>query len=251
MFFVCADFGLRTLFVLGRVENRRSTRKYIFYERIKTMKRVIALVLAIIMMFSMTSVSYAVDNTVTTQTASVVATNENSVSKIDNYMDYLEAKLDDQNTNFFVKIIVRLVIIGVMLGIINVKDFDEWFENTAPDTDTDNSGSNPPTDSSTDKDWEDGTELTLHSSQSLPYTRNGTTITDIKVIKEHYNDYYQHGNYYLYKYTITIEASSEDGYALLGFDGGSYSHSINLSENTGFIYSNGDFDVFFIENIEQ
>ena len=198
----------------------------------------------------MTSVSYAVDNTVTTQTSSVVATNEDSVSKIDNYMDYLEAKLDDRNTNFFVKIIVKLVIIGVMLGIINVKDFDEWFENTAPDTDADNSGSNPPTDSSTDKDWEDGTELTLHSSQSLPYTRNGTTITDIKVIKEHYNDY-QDERYYLYKYTVTIEASSEDGWAVVGFDGGSSMHLISLSENTDFIYSDGDYDVFLIKDIEQ
>lgn len=175
------------------------------------MKKVIALILAIIMMFSMTSVSYAVDNTVTTQTSSVVATNENSVSKIDNYMDYLEAKLDDRNTNFFVKIIVKLVIIGVMLGIINVKDFDEWFENTAPDTDTDNSGSNPPTDSSTDKDWEDGTELKLYRGQSLPYTKGRVTITEIKITKEHYNGYWV--NYagrevaQKYRYTITIKGN--------------------------------------------
>lgn len=184
------------------------------------MKKVIALVLAIIMMFSMTSVSYAVDNTVSTQTLSVVAANENSVSKIDNYMDYLEAKLDDQNTNFFVKIIVRLVIIGVMLGIINVKDFDEWFENTAPDTDTDNSGSNPPTDSSTNKDWEDGTELTLHPAQSLPYTQNGVTITNIKITKEHHDGLDSNNRICNYKYNVEIEGtiSDYDKNSEFGFD---------------------------------
>ena len=215
----------------------------------------------------MTSVSYAVDDTVSTQTSSVAA-NENSVSKIENYMDYLEAKLDDQNTNFFVKIIVRLVIVGVMLGIINVKDFDEWFENTAPDTDTDNSGSNPPTDSSTNKDWEDGTELTLHPAQSLPYTQNGVTITNIKITKEHHDGLDSNNRICNYKYNVEIEGTIPNynknsyfgislflengrfGYLLAESRGGYIINEDGSFIYTGFLLTEFDSDRFSITDVD-
>ena len=164
------------------------------------MKKIIALFLAVIMMFSMTSVSYAANTTVGTETS--------ATTTIDNYMDYLETKLED--SNIFIKLIARLVIIGVMLGIIKVEDFEAWFDNTTPDTDTDTEvdDDKPTLDDNTSTDWEDGAEVKLHSSQTLPYTKNGVTITDIKMTKEHYNnDYY--GSYYLYKYNVTIEGFVE------------------------------------------
>ncbi len=164
------------------------------------MKKIIALILAVIMMFSMTSVSYAADTAVGTET---------SVSTIDNYMDYLEEKLEDDGTNFFVKIVIRVVIIFVFIGFIDVEDFDDWFENTTPDIDTDTDNDNTTEDNNSNNDWVDGTEVKLHHSQALPYTQNGITITDIKITKEHYNNYW-FNNYFLYKYTITVEGFVEE-----------------------------------------
>ena len=167
------------------------------------MKKIIAFILSVIMMFSMTSVSYAAD------TASGP---EATTTTIDNYMDYLEEKLEGEN--FFVKLIARLVIVGVMLGFIKIEDFDAWFDNTAPDTDNDVEGDKPTQDDSANADWEDGTELKLHPSQSLPYTENGVTITDIKITKEHCDELRE--NYYgrpvvqKYRYKITVKGIVEN-----------------------------------------
>ena len=166
------------------------------------MKKIIALILTVIMMFSMTSVSYATDTATGAET---------SVNTIDNYMDYLEEKLEGEN--FFVKLIARLVIIGVMLGFIKIEDFEAWFDNTAPDTDTDTDTDidiDKPTvdDSNTNTDWEDGTELTLHHAQSLPYTQAGVTINSIKITKEHCDELNSDNVICKYKYNITIEGNA-------------------------------------------
>lgn len=204
------------------------------------MKKIIALFLAVIMMFSMTSVSYAADTTVGTETS--------STTTIDNYMDYLETKLEGEN--FFVQLIARLVIIGVMLGFIKIEDFEAWFDNTAPDTDTEVDNDEPTADdNNTNTDWEDGAEVKLHHSQSLPFISNGATITDIKVVKEHYNNYYSN-SYYLYKYTITTEATSDyEDFGALSFEGSSNSHTFFFSDNESYIYTNFDADTFFIVRV--
>ena len=176
------------------------------------MKKIIAILLAFIMMFSMSSATYAVDNTVAKQISSVTVDEGKSASSIDNYIDYLEAKLNDNNTNFFVRIIVRLVIIGVMLGIIKPKDFDEWFENNVPDADTDKGSDNTTEeDNNTSTNWEDGTELKLYTGRSFPYTQDGITIKNMKVTKEHYNGYrvnpYGREIAQKYRYAINMEGS--------------------------------------------
>lgn len=165
------------------------------------MKKIIALFLAVIMMFSMTSVSYAADTTVGTET---------SVNTIDNYMDYLEEKLEGEN--FFVQLIARLVIIGVMLGFIKVEDFEAWFDNTAPDTDTDAEVDNdkPTEDNNTNTDWEDGTEVTLHHAQALPYTEGDVTITDVKVTKEHYDGLDKYNSIVNCKYNFEIHGKCSE-----------------------------------------
>lgn len=223
------------------------------------MKKIIALILAVIMMFSMTSVSYAADATVLAETS--------STATIDNYMDYLETKLE--SGNIFVKLIARLVIFGVMLGLIKVEDFEAWFDNTAPDTDTDTGVDNdkPVVDDNTSTDWEDGTEVKLHPSQKLPYTQNGVTITDIKVTKEHYNNIpNEYDSYYLYKYNITVEGyidesfNLEDGRPSLsiyfengkGVSGGLLGSRIHGPfQNTSERFSNDDSDTFLIYSIVQ
>lgn len=170
------------------------------------MKKIIALFLAVIMMFSMTSVSYAANTTVGTETS--------ATTTIDNYMDYLETKLED--SNIFIKLIARLVIIGVMLGIIKVEDFEAWFDNTTPDTDTDTEVDNdkPAVDDNTSTDWEDGAELNLYNKEDLPLydiNKTGASITKIKITKERYNEY---KNNYLgrpvkqnYRYKIVLEGT--------------------------------------------
>lgn len=196
------------------------------------MKKIIALILAVIMVFSMTSVSYAADTTVGTET---------SVSTIDNYMDYLERKLEGEN--FFVQLIARLVIIGVMLGFIKIEDFEAWFDNTAPDTDTDNGDDNTTEDNNTNIDWEDGTELNLYSKQSLPYTDENTGITfdKIFIIKEHYDDMYN-GKYYKYKYTLYFEGNS-NGYNIsrdVWYNFYTFSTNPNISEQGEFGFGVGN-----------
>lgn len=202
------------------------------------MKKIVALILAVIMMFSMTSVSYAADKTVGTET---------SVNTIDNYMDYLEEKLEGEN--FFVQLIARLVIIGVMLGFIKVEDFEAWFDNTAPDTDTDAEVDNdkPTEDNNTNSDWEDGTEVTLHHAQALPYTEDGVTITDIKVTKEHY-DGLENNRIVNCKYNIEIYGKCPDYkegdelYISLSLEKTHYGFSITSFHNNNFeIYDDGTF----------
>lgn len=165
------------------------------------MKKIIALILAVIMMFSMTSVSYATDTTVGTETS--------ATTTIDNYMDYLETKLEGEN--FFVQLIARLVIIGVMLGFIKIEDFEAWFDNTAPDTDTEVDNDEPTADdNNTNTDWEDGTEVTLHHAQALPYTEGDVTITDVKVTKEHCDVLNEYNKIVTYKYNFEIRGKYSD-----------------------------------------
>ena len=161
------------------------------------MKKIIALILAVIMMFSITSVSYATDTTVGAETS--------TTTTIDNYMDYLETKLEGEN--FFVQLIARLVIIGVMLGFIKIEDFEAWFDNTAPDTDAGTDSDKPTEDNNTNSDWEDGTEVTLHHAQALPYTGYGVTITDIKVTKEHFDGLDENNNIINCKYNFEIHGN--------------------------------------------
>lgn len=198
------------------------------------MKKIIAFILSVIMMFSITSVSYAAD------TASGA---EATTTTIDNYMDYLEEKLEGEN--FFVKLIARLVIVGVMLGFIKIEDFDAWFDNTAPDTDNDVEGDKPTQDDSTNADWEDGTELKLHHAQSLPYTENGVTITNIKITKEHCDEL--SGNIICkYKYNLIIEGIAPDY-----IEGTEMSIFIAFENQHGFVpgfysegrYANGEFTI--------
>ena len=141
------------------------------------MKKLLAMFLAIVMIFSMSSVSFA------NETATVEETNT-----IDNYVDYLEDKLEDTETNIFVKMLVKIVLVFIHFGFIKPEDFEDWFENT-------------------NSDWEDGTELELYYPQSLPYTERGVTFTDIKVTKEHCNELIGYKEY-TYKYTVTIKGSS-------------------------------------------
>lgn len=225
------------------------------------MKKIIALILAVIMMFSMTSVSYAADTAVGTETS--------ATTTIDNYMNYLEEKLEDDGTNFFVKIVIRVVIIFVFIGFIDVEDFDDWFENTAPDIDTDTDNDNTTEDNNSNNDWVDGTEVKLHHSQALPYTQNGITITDIKITKEHYNNIAEGDNLRNYKYNVFIEGKSEKNISdlnpTLSFDNSDISYRLsrslffndyNFTINdegdftlTDVIYSNYDFNYFIISNV--
>lgn len=190
------------------------------------MKKIIALLLSLIMMFSMTSVSYATDGVIST---------ESSVTTIDNYMDYLETKLEDEN--FFIRLIARLVIIGVMLGFIKVEDFEDWFENTSPETDSDTSS----------PDWEDGTEVMLHQDQSLPYTKRGVTITDIKITKEHYDGISESGGIVTCKYNIEIYGScpnyddKKSLFVQLLLEKAHYSFTLSNTEHDFKIYDNGTF----------
>jgi len=161
------------------------------------MKKLLAVILAIVMMFSMTSVSFANE-------ASTVVEPENT---IDNYVDYLEAKLNDAETNIFVKMLVKIVLVFIHFGFIKPEDFQDWFENTAPEDKEENTTDNTTNKPDTSDEWEDGTELELYYPQSLPYTERGVTFTDIKVTKERCNELIGY-IVYTYKYTVTIKGSS-------------------------------------------
>ena len=79
------------------------------------MKKLLAVILAIVMMFSMTSVSFA------NETSTVVEP-ENT---IDNYVNYLEDKLEDTETNIFVKVLAKIVLVFIHFGFIKAEDFEE------------------------------------------------------------------------------------------------------------------------------
>ena len=158
------------------------------------MKKLLAVILAIVMMFSMTSVSFANE---TAETGETVAT-------IDNYVDYLEDKLEDTETNIFVKMLVKIVLVFIHFGFIKPEDFEDWFENTVPETEENSTEEKNDSDT---PDWEDGTELELYYPQSLPYTERGVTFTDIKVTKEHCNELIGY-KVYTYKYTATFKGNS-------------------------------------------
>lgn len=155
------------------------------------MKKLIAMFLVVVMMFSMTTIAYAKDADTQGQTTS-------------SYMDYLEEKAE--NGNFFIRFIVKLVIVGVKLGWIKAEDLKGWFENDEPQND-DSPGdvTVPPL---VDEEQEGIVELKLHHSQSLPYTSNGITITNVKVLRED-DGYYKDDNYFIYRYSIIYEADGE------------------------------------------
>lgn len=187
------------------------------------MKKIIAIVLAVIMMFSVTAAPHAVGTDASTASPTLT---------FSNYRDYLEPILEGEN--FFVQLIARLVIIGVLLGIVDEDYFNRLFDDTTPDnntsTDTDtgadsdtgaDTDNNTPdiNDDNTSTDWEDGTELMLHPSQSLPIADPDGTITSLKVTKEHYDGLWEN-NYgrpvpQMYRYKIEIEGTVTDT-----FDGG-------------------------------
>lgn len=155
------------------------------------MKKLLAVILAIVMMFSMTSVSFA------NETSAV----DEPTNTIDNYVDYLEEKLNDTETNIFVKLLVKIVLVFIHFGFIKPDDFEDWFENTVPETEENSTEEKNDSDT---PDWEDGTELTLYHTQSLPYAKNGITITDIKITKEHYNGL-RNDIPQMYKYVLEAE----------------------------------------------
>ena len=139
------------------------------------MKKIISLVLVVIMLFPMTSVSFAAEATGNTASSVIITT--------DDYLDHLESKLESEN--FFIRIISRLVIIGIVLGFIDVQDLEDWFNITVPDNGSNNDDDTTEGDKNTNAGWEDGTEVTLHPEQSFPYTKKDITVTDIKITKEH------------------------------------------------------------------
>ena len=233
------------------------------------MKKLSAVILAIIMMFSMSTVSFA----------NGISTIEETNS-IDNYVDYLEDKIEDPETNIFVKMLVKIVLVFVHFGFIKAEDFQDWFENNAPEDKEVNSTNKPDI---SDK-WEDGTELKPYSSQSFPYSKSCTkfeiTISDINIIKEHYED--SRNNFpQKYKYIIKAEGSIDNyafveylkycsfeiiylsdysyenrGYALRDYNLDIIDSSITIDENGNFIYYceqymiYNDYDSFFIRDIE-
>ncbi len=165
------------------------------------MKKLLAVVLAIVMMFSMSSVSFA------NETVTVEETNT-----IDNYVDYLEDKLENTETNIFVKMLVRIVLVFVHFGFIKAEDFQDWFDNTAPEdkeenTTTGNTGNKP----DTSDEWEDGTELELYHVQSLPIVDESgeAIITDISVSKHHVDKEIA-GTIHRYTYVIHLKGYFSD-----------------------------------------
>ena len=160
----------------------------------KKSKKVLSLLLAIIMMFSITSVSYA-----------ATPANDSSATTLSDYIDQLQEKV--KNENIFVRIISKVIILCVNLGFMQIEDFEEWVDRFAPITDNNNT--------------EDITELKLDSSQSLPYTEGNITIKNMKIIKEDYDGTYinKHGRPVktTYRHKIIIDGDIfYDSYALIG-----------------------------------
>ncbi len=67
------------------------------------------------------------------------------------------------------------------------------------------------TSSGSSNDWEDGTELILDKSQTLPLTKDGITINEVTIKKEHYNGE-REGVVQKYKYYIEIKGVIEHLY---------------------------------------
>ena len=75
--------------------------------------------LVIVMLFSTSSVSFASEISVTEAT-----------NTTEDYTDYLENRINDTETNIFVKILVKIVLIFIRIGFIDAEDFLNWFEKT-------------------------------------------------------------------------------------------------------------------------
>lgn len=69
-------------------------------------------------------------------------------------------------------------------------------------------------------DWEDGTELSLYSGQTLPFTFDeGVTITDVEAKKYHYDDFNSRGAFCSYKYEIVLSGTCTAEGSWLGLTG--------------------------------
>ncbi|MBQ1994889.1 MAG: hypothetical protein II237_01705 [Clostridia bacterium] len=164
------------------------------------MKKIIALLLSVIMIFSMTSTAHVVAITTEEKTSNV---------SIDTYMDYLESKLND--SNLFVRFIAQFMIIGIKLKLIDEDDLKGWFDIKSPDVNDDNNDINDNPDVSLDNDFVDGEEVKLYDKQSFPFVMNGITITNITITKEDYNDINEQNGYYNpYKYLVKIEGYASE-----------------------------------------
>lgn len=171
------------------------------------MKKLLAVILAIVMMFSMTSVSFA------NEISTVKETNT-----IDNYVDYLEEKIEDTETNIFVKVLAKIVLVFIHFGFIKAEDFEDWFNNTAPENKEENTTDNTTNKPDTSDEWEDGTELKLYEGQTLPVSnKNGIiAINNISVTKEHFDES-RNGILQKYKYIIKAEGHIDNYDDMLGY----------------------------------
>ena len=147
------------------------------------MKKLVSLVLVVIMLFSVTSMCYAAD--------SIAITAEN-------YTDYLEEKYDE--SNIFTKLIIRLIVIGLKFGLLDINILNDWFDD-APNNDE----KLPPAQN-------DKKELALHNSQTLPITFDnyGLTIKDINITREFYSDIRNVDGYsqvQKYRYLVKIKGN--------------------------------------------
>ncbi len=119
---------------------------------------------------------------------------------------------------------------------------------------------------SSSADLEDGTELTQHPAQLLPYTKNDKTITSVKITKEH-NDELIDNSIKNFKYNVSLEGiftnepyslyvtfSFDKGDILLSLNPGLESYNFTVDDNghftlTGSLYSNFDYEYFAINNL--
>lgn len=129
------------------------------------MKKIISMILIISLLFSLTSVALSAYDTIITHK---------------NYAEIIDEKV--KNENFFVKFIAKLVILGVKMRFISIDKLNEWYN--LPSSETEPLPTVPPELPTLEEEPISDNVLKLHSSQSLPYTSNGITITDIKVTKE-------------------------------------------------------------------
>ena len=200
------------------------------------MKKIIALLLSVIMVFSMTSTTHAVAITTEEKTSNV---------SIDTYMDYLESKLND--SNLFVRFIAQFMIIGIKLKLIDEDDLKGWFDIKSPDVNDDNNDINDNPDISLDNDFIDGEEVKLYEKQTFPYVQNGITITNITITKEHC-DMLINGDYNPYRSIVKIEGKTTDFkkvYISLNYDGLNGTHGYDIPLD--YIDEQGNFSYTYIQ----
>lgn len=109
------------------------------------MKKVISLLLAVLMVFSVTTVAFAADepesSVETTQAPETEVTREPSdvENNITQYLEQLQLKLGLKAGKIVVKILIKLVMVGLKLGIINIDTIKGWIGDfTGSDSDADN-----------------------------------------------------------------------------------------------------------------